>query len=48
VGQLGPLHEKTILRKMKNKFDKLKICFLIVLEVIHYGESDDRIDSPGR
>ncbi len=48
VAQSGSSHENTILRKMENNFEKLKSFFLIVLEVIHYGEFDYRLDSPGR
>jgi len=48
VAQWGPSHEKPILIKMENKFEKLKIFFSTALEVIHYGQSDDRIDSSKR
>jgi len=45
VTELSPSHEKSILRKMENKFEKFKVFFLMVSKVIHYDESDDRIDS---
>jgi hypothetical protein len=45
VAQLSVLDEKSVLRKTQNKFEKLKIRFLMILWTICYGESDDRIGS---
>ena len=43
VAQLGVLDENPFLRKTQNKFEKLKILFLMILWTICYGECDERI-----